>query len=118
MFGNDDSGKSEKRKKLDSEMKHNMNKLKIDYDDEPIGGFTSTFSEEEFGLCHDCKCLYALKTQYGTIRGKCFEFEIIMNGINKITNCTRYDKKGQMSLDDMKDLAFLINNDKKKVGFI
>jgi len=108
----------DKDKRLDKEMKVNMRRLNIDYGDEPVGDFASTFSENDFGLCYDCKCLYAFKTQYGTVRGKCYEFEVILDGVNKIMNCTRYDKKGQLSLDDMKTMAILIDDDKKTMGFI
>jgi hypothetical protein len=114
MFDNE---KSDKRKAIDGEINVGLRRLKIDVDDDAIGSFISNFSERDFGLCYDCKCLYAFKTEYGTMRGKCYEFEIIMNGINKIKHCTRYDKKGQMSLDDMKDMAILIDDEKKKVGF-
>ena len=77
----------------------------------------AAFSKQEFGMCFDCRCLCAFKTEYGRAFGKCYEFNLIMRGIDKVKHCNRYDKKGQMKIDDMKEMAVLIENDKKVVGF-
>jgi hypothetical protein len=107
--------RTEEEKMLDTEINSGLRQMKFDEDDY---GTVGSFSERDFGICFDCRCLYAFKTEYGTVWGKCYEFEVTMNGINKIKHCTRYNKKGQMSLDDMKDCAILIDVEKKTVGFV
>ena len=101
---------------LDKEVSIGLNRLKVDSDCEAIGTFT-VFSERDFGVCHDCKHLCAFKTQYGTTRGKCYEFDMWIRGVDTIKHCTKYDKKGQMTILEMKDMAYLIDIEKKTVGF-
>ena len=99
---------------LDKRVEAGLIKLNMDGE---FDGSNTNFSKNEFGICFDCRNLCAFKTEYGRIFGKCYEFNMPMRGIDKVNHCNRYDKKGQMDLDNMKELAILIENDNKKVGF-
>jgi len=106
----------EKKSDLDKEVKRGLLSIGIneDYDD----SFKHKFiSRKNFGICYDCRSLMAYQTQYGRSYGKCFQFDKEMNGNDPVVKCTYYDKKGMLSLDDMKEIAIIIEVDKRKVGF-
>jgi len=98
-------------KKIDAELK----RLRLDEDE--VFGSSVRFTKEDFGICHDCINLYAFKTEYGKVLGKCYQFEITLRGIDNIKHCNRYSRKGEMSMDFMKEIATIIEVDKRKVGF-
>jgi len=108
----------DKEKKLELEINRGLRGLTLDDDSYTTGGGVIKFDGDEFGLCSDCKYLYAARTEYGTVIGKCFELNIMIRGIDKIKECTMYDKKGSMSLQDMKEIAIIIEVDKNRVGFV
>lgn len=72
----------------------------------------------EYGLCHDCEYFRAVRTEYGKMFAQCELFDKTLNTNDPVTSCTKYSKKGQMNLRDMKEIAVIIDPDKKdKVGF-
>ena len=71
----------------------------------------------DFGLCTNCKWLRASKTKYGRIYAFCMEWDRALSGVDLIERCNRFDKRGQMSLYDMQQIAVIIEVDKRKVGF-
>jgi hypothetical protein len=85
----------------------------IDYGEPPL-----TFDSSEFGICYNCRELRACKTRYGRTYAKCWEFDLVMNGNDPIEECTCYKKRNEMDLNMMKDIAILIDVDKKQAGFI
>ncbi len=70
------------------------------------------------GLCKDCKHLEAAKTEFGSMFARCSEFECTLRSGDKVVECTNYQKRNLLSLDDMKDLAVILDPNKKKAGFI
>ena len=108
---------SEREKKTDREVNMGLRNLKLE-DDSYISGNGIKFHDNDFGICSDCRHLYAAKTEYGTAIGKCFEMNIMLRGIDNIKECTMYGKKGSMSLDDMKEIAIIIDVNKSRVGFM
>ena len=108
---------SEREKKTEREVNMGLRNLKLE-DDSYISGNGIKFHGDDFGICSDCKYLYAAKTEYGTSIGKCFEMNIMLRGIDNIKECTMYGKKGSMSLDDMKEIAIIIDVNKSRVGFM
>lgn len=75
--------------------------------------------EELIGLCSDCKNLSYCRTEFGSVLAKCESFDIRLNGQNRIRECNCYQKRGQLSLEEMYSIATLIEPSESKVkGFI
>jgi len=69
------------------------------------------------GVCGDCKYLEGFKTQYGTIRARCSCYKVRLDGQDPILDCTEYVKRGEMSLQDMWAIAWIVDPPQRKVGF-
>lgn len=78
--------------------------------------FSLPFPEETFGLCSTCHTLKAARTQYGRTRAKCYEFDVNLYGIDPVIECTAYIRRGEMTLNHMKEIATLIDL-KRPMGF-
>jgi hypothetical protein len=105
--------KDDDQESLRNELKAKASMLGLDtYDN--INNIVQT---NEFGLCNDCKYLQLAKSEFRIIFAKCFEFEIKLNNVEKIIECTSYDQRNTMSLNEMKDIAYIIDINTKKVGF-
>jgi len=72
----------------------------------------------EMGLCSTCKDLRYTKTQYGTVYAQCERWDKILNGIDLVVECTAFKRQGEMSLYDMKEIAVLIDVEKRKIGIV
>jgi len=105
--------KDDEQHSLQNELQAKASMLGLDsYDNININYQTS-----EFGLCNDCKHLQLAKSEFRIIFAKCFEFKIKLNNVEKITECTNYDQRNTMSLNEMKDIAYIIDINTKKAGF-
>ncbi len=71
----------------------------------------------DLGLCSNCKQLIYTSTEYGTAYAKCNEWEMRLNLSNRIKHCNRFRQRGQMDLYEMKDVAIIIDPDKKKLDY-
>jgi len=75
--------------------------------------------EQAIGICSNCKNLQYCKSEFGSIFARCSEFQIKLNGKNKIIECTFHDAKGVLSLSDMQNIAILIDPSESEIkGFI
>ena len=75
--------------------------------------------EQAIGICSNCKNLQYCRTEFDNIFARCSEFEIRLNGQNKITECTFHNAKGVLSLSDMQNIAILIDPSESEIkGFI
>lgn len=72
--------------------------------------------EELIGLCYNCKLLNYCKTEFGNVYALCSEFKIRLNGQNRITECNCHDAIGVMTLNEMYNIAYLIDVNKKKIA--
>jgi len=71
------------------------------------------------GLCATCSHLEYCESEYGNVHAKCYEYDLRLSGAQRIVECTKYDKRGQLSLNQMYGMAYLIEVDKSKIdGFI
>lgn len=68
-------------------------------------------------LCTTCKFLNFAKSEFKIIHCYCAMFEIFINIEDPILECTAYRHKGEMTLLEMKNMAYLIEDKDKKVGF-
>ena len=71
------------------------------------------------GLCRTCRNAHITRTQYSEVPTVICEALI---GENyrvplDIMECSSYDKKGRMSLDDMTEIALLVDPKRVKAGF-
>ena len=73
----------------------------------------------QLGLCKDCSNLRAIETQWGKVYALCdeFGFKLRLRYDDPVHSCTRYSLSGQMSLWDMKEMAILLDPNKKITGF-
>ena len=77
-----------------------------------------TFTKnEKLGLCNDCNYLESFNTEYGRIFARCRDMDIDLPN-DRIVDCTRYVKKGTLTLQDMEKIAYIIEVGKKDIGFI
>lgn len=76
-------------------------------------------STPDYGLCSSCQYAIILKRKYGGWYGKCSRDEIQggLHTIDNVEECTKYSKVGTMSLNDMYNLAYIIEVDKETIGF-
>ena len=75
--------------------------------------------EQTIGICSNCKNLQYCRTEFNNVFARCSEFEIKLNGQNKVTECTFHNAKGTLSLSDMENIAILIDPSESKIkGFI
>ena len=72
----------------------------------------------EMGLCSTCKELLFTRTQYGTTYAQCERWDKQLNGLDLVVECTAFKRHGEMSLYDMKDIAILIDVEKRKIGIV
>ncbi|HQO99976.1 MAG TPA: hypothetical protein PL042_05130 [Caldisericia bacterium] len=73
-----------------------------------------------FGLCSTCDEFYYVQYQYDQEKIACGFSEVMRhwpNGDNPIKTCTGYRKRGQVSLMEMSNMAYYIDDKKKKLGF-
>ena len=75
-------------------------------------------TETNLGLCSNCKQLTCTSTEYGTTYAKCSEWEIRLNISNRIKHCNKFRQRGQMDLYEMKDIAIIIDVNKKEIGLL
>ena len=78
----------------------------------------SKWLKNKIGLCSDCSSLNYCRSEFGNIVASCARFKIRITGRNRIMECTDYYQRGQMSLYDMYQIAWIINTNKNSVGFI
>jgi len=82
----------------------------------------SSPNKSNYGLCSKCRFFRLRSTRYGNEYGWCREDwdqkRILPNKIDPITNCVDFHPKGQPLLNEMYDMAWLINRTiKNKIGF-
>ena len=105
--------KDDEQQSLRNELQAKASMLGLDsYDNININYQTS-----EFGLCNDCKYLQLAKSEFRTIFTRCYKFDTKLTNIEKIIECTGYEQRYTMSLDEMKDIAYIIDINTKKAGF-
>ena len=85
---------------------------------EEQGDQPSASLRDALGICHNCKYCAVTEFEFKGAWVVCNYHERHLNLHDRIVRCNSYEKRGQMRLLDMYDLAWIIENDKRKVGFI
>ena len=77
-------------------------------------------ADSKYGLCSKCVNLALTKTEFKIVRAICTRFHrlpLFLNESTPIEACTEFEKRGEMSLYEMRDLATIIEIPKDKIGF-
>lgn len=72
---------------------------------------------ERYGICAKCCAFFWLKYEFSGDLAHCQEWDRQLLGNQRITECSRYAPRGQMTLNQMVDIATIIDISTKKVGF-
>jgi len=113
----------EEEKRIDREVKAGLSILKMNNDifgDNSIDHFNG-FTEKDFGVCASCIYFFGIETRYEKLKAVCnFTRDgFRLNSSDPIKRCSNYEKRGLMSLNDMRDIAILIEaGNEKKIGLI
>jgi len=96
---------------------HEIDSIATQY---PVSSYSAEFGglKIDLGLCTSCTQLLYTKTEYGTTYAFCEKWECRLNGIDLVEECTGFEKNGVMSLWDMKEIAILIDVEKRKIGIV
>lgn len=73
--------------------------------------------KDRIGLCASCVHLDYARTEFGNIHAMCNRLETKISGKERITECSRYTPKGQMTLQDAWSMAWIITGNRNKIGF-
>jgi len=77
------------------------------------------YSGNDYGLCNTCKNKIVIKTRYTIKTFKCDENDSIkLSTDDPVIDCSKYEKLGALTLNQMVEIAHLIDLKKEtKVGF-
>ena len=79
----------------------------------------NSLKEECYGMCATCKSLEFARTDFGVVRSYCTSFDIVVVSGRVITECTNYVRIGSLTLNQMYEMAFILELEEDKVaGFI
>lgn len=82
------------------------------------GNGKKSYLEEAIGICYNCRNLLYCRTEFGNVFAKCEEYDIRLNGQNRIVECNSHSPIHTMTLQEMYSIAYLIDLDEKKIkGF-
>lgn len=71
-----------------------------------------------FGLCSSCTAFQYAKTEFAIKKAYCYDIDLSLTEQDPITECSKYSKRGEMSLQMMMEIAHIIEFPKDKIGFI
>ena len=81
------------------------------------GHVGNTGDLKKYGLCRSCVHLKFARTAFAIRASSCMCFEMRLSVNDPITECTAYEKRAQLSLTDMWNMAYLIDGRDKQIGF-
>ena len=80
-------------------------------------GCTSYLKTKDFGLCNDCKHLQLAKSEFRTMFARCYDLEFKLHRSEPVTDCTNYEQRNTLTLNQMNELAYIIDTRQKDMGF-
>jgi len=79
----------------------------------------SSLREREFGMCVSCKHMCYVKSEFSVVYASCSLYDVRLKEGRPIIECTGYDRKGNLTLNQMWDIAYVLELEKDRVaGFI
>jgi hypothetical protein len=78
---------------------------------------------KKYGLCGKCKHMRYASSQFRIRKAYCYNFTehghtMFLYDNDPIVECTQFDQRGVMDLYDMKQIAWLIDPPRDKIGLI
>jgi len=70
-----------------------------------------------YGLCTTCKNMDYVTSKYGVLLAKCDNMDLRLNSANPVDRCTNFEDRMQLNLNQMYEMATLIEAAKDKIGF-
>ena len=113
----------EEKKRIDREVKTGLSILKMnnyEWGESTINN-SNNFTEKDFGVCASCIYFFGIETRHEKLKAVCNYTGdgFRLNSSDPIKRCSNYEKRGLMSLNDMRDIAILIEaGNEKKIGHI
>ena len=71
----------------------------------------------QFGICANCKNFDVVESEFKVLFARCCSINIRLNTKEPVKFCSAFMKRGEMSIYDMKQIAYLIDVPKDKIGF-
>ncbi len=71
-----------------------------------------------YGICKGCKAFRYVRYEFHGQRAECNTFDKQLSGRQRIVECVSFDEKGKLSLEQMSDIAWILDFSTKKVGFV
>ena len=78
------------------------------------------FSEDlksVYGICAECAQFFYCRQSYQNKRAWCDRFNTLLMGKDRMIECNKFEKRGQLNLNQMADIAWIIERPGRKVGF-
>lgn len=82
------------------------------------GDAESAIIEDRLGICFGCDHCEWCITEFDRVVASCEYFECRLSGKDRMKKCSRFKRRGEMSLNDMAGMAWLIDIPKDGAGFI
>ena len=73
--------------------------------------------DDDYGLCTDCKQFKITKMEFGDVIAECETWDVRRTSNRRVEECSSYNKRGQLTLQDMKEVAYIIDVGSRKIGF-
>lgn len=70
------------------------------------------------GICFECNNCDWCITEFDNVIAYCDHFEVRLSGRDKMKRCSAFKTRGQMSLSQMANMAWLIDIPKDGAGFV
>jgi len=106
----------EEKVKIDAEVLKGASEIGSDGWDAPVSARSDFW--KRVGMCKDCIYLHGMRTEFGFSIARCSLFECNLRYGDPVIECSKYEKRNMLSLDNMKDIAIIIETGKKEIGFI
>jgi hypothetical protein len=113
MYYDDDFPANPKDKEL-NKLIHKTEKLLEKHTETRISDINAVI----FGKCSTCKSFMFAEGEFTIIFAKCEWFDRPLTQKTPITNCSRYEERGSLTLYEMKQIYTPIEPPKEQVGFI
>ena len=73
-------------------------------------------SRPGYGICNNCNHAQIYRKRYGGWVGRCSLWNVALNTIDQVEECSDMSERGRLSLSDMFSIAYLIEPNKNKIG--
>lgn len=102
---------------LEKKDKHKLDSIIDSLEDSKKYTMYGTHSSIHYGLCSSCEWFITVESEYKVLLAKCDELDIKLSTIHPVETCSKYKKRGSLSLWDMKSMAIIIDIPQNKIGF-